>query len=62
MKRIINTKKAPKAIGPYSQAAKAGQLLFISGQISVDAATGQLVQSSIATCTILCGSWQIVER
>jgi len=47
MKQIINSKKAPKAIGPYSQAIKAGQLLFISGQLPVNAETGQLVQDSI---------------
>ena len=34
MKEIISTQKAPAAIGPYSQAVKAGSLLFISGQIS----------------------------
>lgn len=36
MKEIISTEKAPAAIGPYSQAVKAGNLLFISGQIPVD--------------------------
>ena len=41
MKEIISTEKAPAAIGPYSQAVKAGNLLFISGQIPVDPATGE---------------------
>ena len=43
MKEIISTEKAPAAIGPYSQAVKAGNLLFISGQIPVDPATGEVV-------------------
>ncbi|MEL7568540.1 MAG: RidA family protein [Dehalobacterium sp.] len=47
MKRTINSKKAPQAIGPYSQAVQTGQLLYVSGQLPVDAATGQLVQSNI---------------
>lgn len=48
MKReIVLTPKAPKPIGPYSQAVKAGNLVYISGQIALDAHTGQLVQGSI---------------
>ena len=39
MKNEINTDKAPKAIGPYSQAIKTGNLLFISGQIPIDPTT-----------------------
>lgn len=39
MKKIINSEKAPKAIGPYSQAVLAGDLLFISGQIPLNPAT-----------------------
>jgi 2-iminobutanoate/2-iminopropanoate deaminase len=42
-KKIIYTDKAPKAIGPYSQAVMAGEMLFISGQIPIDPATGALV-------------------
>ncbi len=42
MKEIISTDKAPAAIGPYSQAVKAGNLLFVAGQIGMDPATGQL--------------------
>ena len=47
MKEIITTDKAPKAIGPYSQAAKAGGLLFLSGQIPLDPATGEFVSGGI---------------
>ena len=41
-KEVIFTEKAPKAIGPYSQAIKSGNLLFISGQVPVNPATGEL--------------------
>ena len=46
-KEIISTKNAPQAIGPYSQAVKAGSLMFISGQIPLDPETGHLVSQSI---------------
>ena len=42
-KTVIHTDKAPAAIGAYSQAVRAGELLFISGQIPLDPATGELV-------------------
>lgn len=42
MKEVIATTAAPAAIGPYSQAIKIGNLLFISGQIPVDSATGSI--------------------
>lgn len=42
MKEIIHTDSAPAAIGPYSQAVKVGQLLFTSGQIPLDPATGAI--------------------
>lgn len=42
MKTVINTDKAPKAIGPYSQAIKANGLLFISGQLPVEPVTGEV--------------------
>ena len=45
MKRIISTDRAPAAVGPYSQAVRAGDLLFISGQIGIDPATGTMVES-----------------
>lgn len=47
VKEIIATKQAPAAIGPYSQAVKAGNLLFISGQIPIDPQTGNLVAGGI---------------
>ncbi len=40
MKEVISTQSAPAAIGPYSQAIKTGNMLFISGQIPIDSATG----------------------
>lgn len=50
-KQPIRTDRAPAAIGPYSQAVKAGQLLFISGQIPLDPATGEVVQGDAAAQT-----------
>jgi len=44
---VINTKKAPAAIGPYSQAIGAGGFLFLSGQIPIDPATGDIVPGRI---------------
>ncbi len=41
-KQIIKTDQAPKAIGPYSQAVKAGNMLFLSGQIPINPATGEI--------------------
>ncbi|MCH3964716.1 MAG: RidA family protein [Clostridium sp.] len=46
-KEIISTKKAPAAVGPYSQAVKAGKLLFVSGQIPLDPETGELVTGDV---------------
>ena len=42
MKKVISTSKAPAAIGPYSQAIEVGNLVFVSGQIPVDPATGKV--------------------
>ncbi|MCD4683936.1 MAG: RidA family protein [Bacteroidales bacterium] len=47
MKKVINTDNAPKAIGPYSQAIEANGMLFISGQVPIDPATGQIVEGGI---------------
>ena len=44
---IIRTDKAPAAIGPYSQAVKSGQMLFCSGQIPLDPATGEMISGDI---------------
>ena len=46
-KKIINTNNAPAPIGPYNQAVQYGDMLFISGQIALDPATGELVQGDI---------------
>ena len=47
MRQAISTANAPAAIGPYSQAIKSGNLLFLSGQIPLDPATGNLVAGGI---------------
>lgn len=47
MKEIISTDAAPGAIGPYSQAVRVGELLFCSGQIPIDPATGEFVSGGV---------------
>ena len=47
MRQAVTTPAAPAAIGPYSQAVKAGNLLFLSGQIPIDPTTGNLVDGGI---------------
>jgi 2-iminobutanoate/2-iminopropanoate deaminase len=47
----IHTHEAPAAIGPYSQAVRVGDLIFVSGQIPMDPATGNLVEGDIETQT-----------
>ncbi|MBX9878370.1 MAG: RidA family protein [Candidatus Obscuribacterales bacterium] len=47
--QLVSTESAPKAIGPYSQAIKANGMVFVSGQIPLDPASGQLISGSIAT-------------
>lgn len=47
-RQIVHTDAAPAAIGPYSQAVRAGGTVFLSGQIPLDPATGELVQGDIA--------------
>ena len=47
MKEAVSTKEAPAAIGPYSQGIKVGNLLFLSGQISIDPKTNQMSSGSI---------------
>ncbi len=51
MREVIATKEAPQAIGPYSQAIKANGFVFISGQICIDPATGQLISGDVAAQT-----------
>ena len=75
MARIpISTEQAPAAIGPYSQAVRRGSFVFLSGQIPLDPATGQLVEGDIAAqarrvfenlravCTAAGGSFDDVVR
>lgn len=45
--KAINTEKAPKAIGPYSQAIEAGGMIFASGQLPIDPATGEFAEGGI---------------
>lgn len=47
MKEIISTEAAPAAVGPYSQAVRAGDFLFLSGQIGIDPATGGIVDGGV---------------
>src|SRR5438132_11894312 len=51
MKEIVATSRAPGAIGPYSQAVRAGNLVFASGQIPIDPATGEFVAGGVAEQT-----------
>jgi 2-iminobutanoate/2-iminopropanoate deaminase len=50
-KTAISSGDAPKAIGPYSQAVRAGSLLFLSGQVALDPATGQIVDGDVSAQT-----------
>lgn len=47
MKKVIATKNAPAAIGPYSQAVQVGNMLFASGQLGIDPATGLFVEGAV---------------
>lgn len=51
MKKVIQTENAPAAIGPYSQAIEANGMLFISGQVPIDPATGKVVDGGITEQT-----------
>jgi 2-iminobutanoate/2-iminopropanoate deaminase len=51
MRQVVSTDAAPKAIGPYSQAVDTGSLVFVSGQIALDPATGQVVAGGIVEQT-----------
>lgn len=65
MKQIISTSKAPSAIGPYSQAVRAGSLLFVSGQIPLDPATGEVIPEATIqaqTTRVLTNLQAIVEQ
>ena len=62
-KKIINSPKAPAPIGPYNQAVKAGNFLFISGQIALVPETGELISSGIReeTTRVMANLQQIVD-
>ena len=51
MKHAISSPNAPKAIGPYSPAVRAGQLLFVSGQVPIDPSTGNIIAGDIPAQT-----------
>ncbi len=51
MKKIISTDNAPAAIGPYAQAVRYGDLLFVSGQIAIDPESGQILEGDIEVQT-----------
>ena len=51
VKEVITSKTAPKAVGPYSQAVKAGNFLFLSGQLPLDPQTGNIIGDDIETQT-----------
>ncbi len=51
MKVSVFTKKAPKPIGPYSQAVKAGKFLFVSGQLAIDPKEGKIVAKTVTSQT-----------
>ena len=47
MKKTVFTEKAPKPIGPYSQAVQAGNFLFVSGQLAIDPKTGSIIAKTV---------------
>lgn len=64
MKKVISTSKAPAAIGPYSQAVQVGNLVYTSGQIPIDPATGVFAEGGIKeqTCQSLLNVKAILEE
>jgi 2-iminobutanoate/2-iminopropanoate deaminase len=50
-KQAVSTERAPAAIGPYSQAIRSGNLIFVSGQIPIDPSSGKLIDGDIAAQT-----------
>ncbi len=63
-KEIVYSKKAPEPIGPYSQAVKAGDTLYVSGQIPVVPDTGEIIKSDIAEATeqVMKNIWAILNE
>lgn len=51
MLKVLHTTKAPAAVGPYSQGMQVGNLIYVSGQLPLDPATGELISSSIEAAT-----------
>ncbi|MEM3030979.1 MAG: RidA family protein [Candidatus Micrarchaeia archaeon] len=51
VKKIVSTEKAPKAIGPYAQAVVSGRLVFCSGQIALEPASGKMVEGDVGAQT-----------
>jgi 2-iminobutanoate/2-iminopropanoate deaminase len=51
LKRAVRSDRAPKPIGPYSQALVVGKLVFASGQVAIDPATGELIEGGVAEQT-----------
>ena len=51
MRQAVSTPSAPQAIGPYSQGIRTGSLLFVSGQVPIDPATGNIIAGDIAAQT-----------
>jgi 2-iminobutanoate/2-iminopropanoate deaminase len=51
VRQAVSTSSAPPAIGPYSQAVRAGSLLFVSGQIALEAGTGKMIEGDVAAQT-----------
>jgi 2-iminobutanoate/2-iminopropanoate deaminase len=51
VRQAVSTPSAPRAIGPYSQGIRAGSLLFVSGQVPIDPATGDVIEGDIAAQT-----------
>lgn len=47
MREVVSTDRAPGAVGPYSQAIRTGDLVFASGQVALDPATGELVEGGV---------------
>ncbi len=54
MKKVISTEHAPAAIGPYSQGIQIGNLLYASGQIPIDPATGKVVEGDVSVQATQC--------
>jgi len=52
MKKIIHTDKAPAAVGPYSQAVEVNGILYVSGQVPLDPATGKIAEGGITEQTV----------